>query len=98
MTLSRYHPADRRRQEYRECYRLAYDADLETAAQFLTWGADEKLLLALAVGGWLYAVRRPALRPITDHILTVSLASAILPPVPGRPLLLPKIPGGCAVA
>src|SRR5262249_16624000 len=53
--------------------------DLEKAAAFLTWGADEKLLLALSVGTWLYAARRPRLQPITNHMLTVSLLSAVLP-------------------
>ena len=53
--------------------------DMEDAAEFLTWGADEKLLIALAAGAWLYAARRPALRPITDHLLSVSLITAILP-------------------
>jgi len=52
---------------------------LETAAQALTWGADEKLLLALATGAWLYAARRPALRPLANHMLSVSLLTAILP-------------------
>jgi membrane-associated phospholipid phosphatase len=37
------------------------------------------VLLALAVGAWLFAVRRPALRPITNHVLAVSLLSSILP-------------------
>jgi len=54
---------------------------LEQAAQFLTWGADEKVLLAIAVGGWLYATYRPALRPITNHLLAVSMLGAILPHV-----------------
>ena len=53
--------------------------ELEQAAELLTWGADEKLLLALSTGAWLYAARRPRLRPVTDHILTVSLLSAVLP-------------------
>jgi undecaprenyl-diphosphatase len=53
--------------------------ELEKAAELLTWGADEKLLLALSIGAWLYAARRPRLRPITDHVLTVSLLSAVLP-------------------
>jgi membrane-associated phospholipid phosphatase len=53
--------------------------DLEKAAQCLTWGADEKLLLALAVGGWLYAARRPPLRPIADHVLAATVVSVILP-------------------
>jgi undecaprenyl-diphosphatase len=53
--------------------------ELEGAAQFLTWGADEKLLLALSIGAWLYATRKPRLQPVADHILTVSLLSAVLP-------------------
>ncbi len=52
---------------------------LEKAAQLLTWAADEKVLLALAAGGWLYAAYRPALRPITNHLLAVSMLGAILP-------------------
>jgi undecaprenyl-diphosphatase len=52
---------------------------LEKAAKLLTWGADEKLLVALALGGWLYAARRPALRPISDHVLAATLLSVILP-------------------
>jgi len=53
--------------------------DLEKAAQLLTWGADEKLLLALAVGAWLYGTRRPPLRPIANHVLAATLLSSILP-------------------
>src|SRR5689334_18307692 len=53
--------------------------ELEKAAQLLTWGADEKLLLALSVGAWLYAARRPRLQPIADHMLTVSMVAAVLP-------------------
>lgn len=52
---------------------------LEETAGVVTWGADEKVLLALAVGAWLYAVRRPALHPITNHLLAVSLVSSTLP-------------------
>lgn len=52
---------------------------MEHAAEFLTWGADEKLLLALSAGAWLYAAHRPALRPITNHMLSVTLLTAILP-------------------
>jgi membrane-associated phospholipid phosphatase len=52
---------------------------VEKVAQFVTWGADEKVLVALATAGWLYAVRRPALRPLANHFLAVSLLSAILP-------------------
>ncbi len=54
---------------------------VEKMAQVLTWGADEKVFVALAAAGWLYAVRRPALRPVANHFLGVSLLSAILPHV-----------------
>lgn len=53
--------------------------EMEDAAAFLTWGADEKVLLALAAGAWLYAVRRPALRPVANHLLSITLTTAILP-------------------
>jgi undecaprenyl-diphosphatase len=53
--------------------------ELEDAAKVLTWGADEKLLLALSIGAWLYAARRPRFQPIANHVLTVSLVSAVLP-------------------
>jgi membrane-associated phospholipid phosphatase len=53
--------------------------ELEKTADLLTWGADEKLLLALSLGAWLYAARRPRLQPITNHMLAVSLVSAALP-------------------
>jgi len=52
---------------------------LERASRLLTWGADEKVLLAIAGGAWLYAVYRPALRPMTNHLLAVSMLGAILP-------------------
>src|SRR6185437_2409901 len=52
---------------------------LERTARVMTWGADEKVLLAIAIGGWLYAAHRPALRPITNHFLAASLLTAILP-------------------
>ena len=52
---------------------------IERAARVMTWGADEKVLLALAVGGWLYATHRPALRPVTNHFPAASMLTAILP-------------------
>lgn len=55
---------------------------MEEAAEALTWGADEHVLLALAAVGWLYAqVRRPAARPVANHMLTVSVVTAIFPHV-----------------
>jgi undecaprenyl-diphosphatase len=53
--------------------------NLERAAQYLTWGADEKLLLAAAIGIWVYASRQPSLRPVTDHMLVTSMIAAVLP-------------------
>lgn len=53
---------------------------LEDAAEALTWGADEHVLLALAAAGWLYVrLRQPAKQPIANHILAVSLATAVIP-------------------
>lgn len=53
---------------------------VERAAQTLTWGADEHLLLALSIGGWLYAhSRRPQARPIANHLLAVSVVTTALP-------------------
>ncbi|MBR0849028.1 phosphatase PAP2 family protein [Bradyrhizobium diazoefficiens] len=54
--------------------------ELEETAEALTWGADEHVLLALAAAGWLYTRLRPrAERHAADHILAVSLVTAVLP-------------------
>jgi undecaprenyl-diphosphatase len=61
---------------------IAHDTNsgIEQAAQTLTWAADEHVLLALAAAGWLYAqIRRPEARPAANHVLAVSLATAVLP-------------------
>ncbi|MDT9702719.1 hypothetical protein, partial [Streptomyces sp. P17] len=56
------------------------DDDIEDAADALTWGADEHVLLALAAAGWLYVqLRKPQQRPIANHVLAVSLVTAVLP-------------------
>lgn len=58
------------------------NSGLEQAAQAMTWGADEHVLLAFAAAGWLYArIRRPQQRAVADHVLIVSLATAVLPHV-----------------
>lgn len=58
------------------------NSGLEHAAQTLTWGADEHVLIALAAAGWLYTrLRQPQQRRVADHILMVSLATAVLPHV-----------------
>ena len=52
----------------------------EQAAQAMTWGADEHVLVALATVGWLYTrMRKPEKRRIADHVLIVSVATAVLP-------------------
>ncbi|MBW7974738.1 phosphatase PAP2 family protein [Bradyrhizobium sp. BR 10289] len=56
------------------------NSGLEDAAEALTWGADEHVLLALAAAGWLYVrLRRPQKLPMANHILAVSLTTAVLP-------------------
>jgi undecaprenyl-diphosphatase len=52
---------------------------VEEIARLLTWGADEKILIAVAIGGWVCASRKPHDRKLADHFLAISLASAILP-------------------
>ncbi|MGY4626344.1 phosphatase PAP2 family protein [Bradyrhizobium sp. USDA 4486] len=55
---------------------------LEHAAETLTWGADEHVVLALAAAGWLYTrLQSPQKRRLADHVLMVSLATAVLPHV-----------------
>ncbi|MBR0821557.1 phosphatase PAP2 family protein [Bradyrhizobium liaoningense] len=56
------------------------NVELEEIAEALTWGADEHVLLALAASGWLYGRLQPAEeRRAANHILAVSLMTAILP-------------------
>jgi undecaprenyl-diphosphatase len=58
------------------------NSGLEHAAQAMTWGADEHILVALAAAGWLYThLRHPRQRRVADHVLVVSLATAVLPHV-----------------
>jgi membrane-associated phospholipid phosphatase len=55
----------------------------EQAAEVLTWGADEHILCALAVGWWLCCrgknTRNTKARRASDHILLTTLVSAGLP-------------------
>jgi membrane-associated phospholipid phosphatase len=56
------------------------NTELEQTAEALTWGADEHVLLALASAGWLYTRLRPAEeRRAANHVLAVSLVTALLP-------------------
>jgi undecaprenyl-diphosphatase len=58
------------------------NSGLEHTAQMLTWAADEHVLLALAAVGWLYAhIRQPRQRSIANHVLAISVATAVLPHV-----------------
>jgi undecaprenyl-diphosphatase len=56
--------------------------DTEIAARGLTWGADEKILLALASVGWI-ATRAgdEPLRRAGSHALIVTVAASLLPHV-----------------
>ncbi|WP_369725766.1 phosphatase PAP2 family protein [Bradyrhizobium sp. LLZ17] len=56
---------------------------IEHAAETLTWGADEHVLLALVAAGWLSAhlLQPRRQRRIANHVLTVSVATALLPHV-----------------
>jgi membrane-associated phospholipid phosphatase len=52
----------------------------EAVARALTWGADEKVLLVLAVAGWLASRgRSDALRRAGNHALLVATAASLLP-------------------
>jgi PAP2 superfamily protein len=54
----------------------------EYAAEVATWGADERILCALALGWWAYCRRKtPDLRRASDHILLTTLVSSALPHV-----------------
>src|ERR1700745_3125676 len=53
---------------------------VEQATRLVTYGADEKILLAVVGAAWLYAAAaQPRLRPAAAHFFAVSLASAVLP-------------------
>lgn len=52
----------------------------ESLAQFLTWGADEKVLFAAVALGWLCCRRADqATRELSDHFFVATAASALLP-------------------
>jgi membrane-associated phospholipid phosphatase len=54
----------------------------EKFARLVTWGADEKLLLALAAAGWICSRgKAPALRRAGNHALVVTVAASALPHV-----------------
>jgi membrane-associated phospholipid phosphatase len=52
----------------------------EAVARFLTWGADEEVLLVLAAAVWLISRGRgEALRRAGNHALLVTVAASLLP-------------------
>jgi len=52
----------------------------EQAAELLTWGADEHVILALAAGWWLYCRGSPVhQREKADHILLTTLVVSAVP-------------------
>ena len=56
------------------------DRPTETAAEVLTWAADEHIICALAAGWWLYSRGKSGhQRRIADHILMTSLVASALP-------------------
>lgn len=56
------------------------NSELEETSEVLTWGADEHVLLGFAAAAWLYAhLRHPEERRVANHILTISLATIVLP-------------------
>jgi len=55
-------------------------AKMEDAAEFLTWGADEHILCALAAGWWLLSRGKPPeRRRASDHVLLTTVAVTIVP-------------------
>jgi hypothetical protein len=53
---------------------------VEKIAKATTWGADEHILSALAIGWWIYARNKSAKqRRISDHILLTTIVSSALP-------------------
>jgi membrane-associated phospholipid phosphatase len=52
----------------------------EHIAEALTWGADEHVLCALALGWWLYArTQDTAVRRASDHVLLTTLLASAVP-------------------
>jgi hypothetical protein len=52
----------------------------ERAAELVTWGADEHVMVALAAGWWLYCRQAPPQdRRNSDHLLLTTLAVSLIP-------------------
>jgi PAP2 superfamily len=53
---------------------------IEKIAKATTWGADEHILSALAIGWWIYARNKGAeQRRISDHVVLTTIVSSVLP-------------------
>jgi membrane-associated phospholipid phosphatase len=52
---------------------------IEKAAEVVTWGADEHVLIALTFAWWLYARRRSRERQAADHVLLTTLTASAMP-------------------
>ena len=66
----------------------------EHIAQALTWGADEHVLCALAIGWWLYArTREVSVRRASDHILPHALKKVFDQERPDRLTVLGHLHG-----
>ena len=51
-------------------------------AEALTWGADEHVLCALALGWWIYArAQNAGVRKASDHVLLTTLVASAVPHV-----------------
>ncbi|WP_438745035.1 hypothetical protein [Bradyrhizobium sp. U531] len=54
----------------------------EMVSRGLTWGADEKILLTLAVAGWIASRgRSEQIQRAGNHALRVTVAASLLPHV-----------------
>jgi undecaprenyl-diphosphatase len=54
--------------------------ETERVAEILTWGADEHVLCALAIGWWFYSRNKgEGYRRTSDHLLLTTLAASALP-------------------
>src|ERR1700722_19706550 len=52
----------------------------EEAAETLTWGADEHILVALAVGWWAYTrIRSAHQRRTANHVLLTTIVASVAP-------------------
>jgi membrane-associated phospholipid phosphatase len=52
----------------------------EEVSKVVTWGADEHILIGLAVGWWLLSRGRPApQRQASDHVLLTTTVASVLP-------------------